>query len=144
MPGPIAPRPIARATARVLIEPVMMKTSLLGQSLLKLLIYAIAAKSAASSKRHTNKLLVAGNCLFTLSLNVVFNFCLRFVFGRGRHLQEDQRQQREDQGLHESHKNLKRDENNVRQGGYQECEHSQYRAAREDVAEKTESERKDA
>src|SRR5579863_2469854 len=101
IPGPMAPRPIARATASVLIEPVMMKTSLLRKNPTQIVNLCNRSDSAASSKRHKNQSLVAGYRVF--SLDVVFNFCLRFMLGRGRQLQEDQRQQREDQGLHEGH-----------------------------------------
>src|SRR5947209_19905281 len=66
------------------------------------------------------------------------------MLGRGRQLQEDQRQQREDQRLHKGHKDLKRDEYDISQARYQECKHRQHCASRENVAEKTEGERKDA
>src|ERR1700686_5836438 len=77
---------------------------------------------------------------------LLFGFMLTFsMFVRsGRHLQEDQRQQREDQCLYHRHKKLKRNEYHISYGGQQESENRQHRTAREEIAEKTESEREQA
>src|ERR1700724_4432580 len=62
----------------------------------------------------------------------------------GRHFHEDQRQQGEDQSLHHCYKKFKRDEYHIAYSGHQESENRQHRAACEEVAEKTESEREQA
>src|SRR6266851_3882210 len=101
----------------------------------------------ASTVKTMRRLLVAGcHCVFTRDLFVmsVLLFRLVFTLGRflrgGRHFHEDQRQQGENQGLHHSHKKLKRDEYHVAYSGQQESENRQHRAACKEIAEKTESE----
>src|SRR5579871_6021035 len=160
MPGPIAPRPMASATASELgiITRNLLISSGRSRSLpvqnVKV-IYAIAeivprvAIQAVIQSVPNQRLRRAARCshlplfilpVFRLGLVLAFLVLVR----SGRHLHEDQRQQCEDQRLHKGDEQFEGDEDHVSYRRQQEGEERQDRAAREDVAKETEGEREQA
>src|SRR5579872_4234074 len=81
--------------------------------------------------------------LFSLQ-SLLYAFLLLVLMAGRCDLQVDECQEGEDQSLHESDEGFKWDEDDVGNEGQNEGEDRQHRAARENVAKKTEGQRDDA
>src|SRR5437660_4100898 len=85
-----------------------------------------------------------GLLVFLMTLVALLVFSGGMLVAGGSDLHKDQGKERENERLHESNKQLKRNEDDVRNERQQEGENCQQRATCEDIAKETEGERDNA